>query len=324
MPSELTIWCNARFPESETAELEAGVRPHRLLRLDENASNLTAGGPSELLAEADVAFGQPDPDQVKSLANLRWVHLTSAGYTRYDRADMRVSLAARGAALTTSSSVYDEPCAQHLLAFMLAQARRLPASLADQLALRSWDYERIRPTTRLLGHQTTLILGYGAIARRLIELLAPFHMNLMAVRQHVRGDEAIPVYPIGKLIDLLPTADHVVNCLPASSSTDRLMGSAQFLAMKRGAQFYNIGRGTTVDQPSLIAALESSTIAGAYLDVTEPEPLPSDDPLWTTPNCYITPHIGGGYDDEALGVVHHFLANLRRFEANEPLLDQVI
>jgi phosphoglycerate dehydrogenase-like enzyme len=95
-------------------------------------------------------------------------------------------------------------------------------------------------------------------------------------------------------------------------------------AMKPGAIFYNIGRGTTVDQAALAEALGSGRLSAAYLDVTDPEPLPPEHPLWTTPNCVITPHTAGGHSDEWDRLVDHFLANLRRHEAAEPLLDRVI
>jgi len=93
--------------------------------------------------------------------------------------------------------------------------------------------------------------------------------------------------------------------------------------MKNGAVFYNVGRGVTVDQPALLAALRSGRLAAAYLDVTDPEPPPPDDPIWSVPNCWITPHAAGGHQDESERVVAHFLENLRRFEAGDPLLDRV-
>ncbi len=94
--------------------------------------------------------------------------------------------------------------------------------------------------------------------------------------------------------------------------------------MKRGARFYNIGRGPTVDQPSLIAALADRHLDAAYLDVTDPEPLPPDHPLWSAPNCFICPHTGGGHREESVRLVRHFLANLALFEAGQPLVDRVI
>ena len=324
MPTNLTIWCNASFDAAASTELASGTRSHRLLSAQVKGGNLTAGSESDLLAQADVAFGQPHPDQVISLPNLKWVHLTSAGYTRYDRDDVREAIASRDARLTNSSGVFADSCAQHVLAFMLAHARRLPAAFESQATGPSWAYDKLRSRTRVLADETVLILGFGAIARRLVELLAPFNLRILAVRQHVRGDESIPVYPIGELLRWLPSADHVVNLLPSSPTADGLVDAACFGAMKPGARFYNVGRGTTVDQPALIAALESNLLAAAYLDVTYPEPLPSDHPLWRAPNCFITPHVAGGHQDEDTHLVRHFLANLRRFEVGEPLHDLVM
>ncbi|HWA83798.1 MAG TPA: D-2-hydroxyacid dehydrogenase, partial [Fimbriimonadaceae bacterium] len=233
-------------------------------------------------------------------------------------------LRARGAVLTNSSSVFDEPCAQHLLAFMLAQARQLPQALSEQIRTQDWAYERLRPRTRLLQDQTVLLVGFGAIARRLAELLQPFHLNVLAVRRQPRGDEPIPVHPIRDLMELLPEADHVVNALPSNPFTDGLIDEACFAAMKPGAILYNIGRGTTVDQTALIRAIESGLLDAAYLDVVDPEPLPAGHPLWTAPNCWITPHIGGGHTLEYPRLVAHFLGNLRLFEAGEPLLDRIV
>ena len=92
----------------------------------------------------------------------------------------------------------------------------------------------------------------------------------------------------------------------------------------RGVVFYNIGRGTTVAEDALRAALTDGRVAAAYLDVTSTEPLPPENPLWSAPNCFITPHTGGGHATESVRLVRHFLANLTRFAAGEPLLDRVV
>jgi phosphoglycerate dehydrogenase-like enzyme len=323
MASDLTIWCNADLNAAARGELEDGCAGQRLLIAERPIPNLGAVVPSESLQEADIAFGQPSPEQVIENKKLRWMHITSAGYTRYDRADFKAALAARGAQFTNSSSVFNEPCAQHLLAFMLAQARQLPYAFADQRENRSWIFDQIRARSRVLENETVLILGYGAIAHRLVELLAPFSLNVIAVRQRVRGDENVPTYPNGELDQLLPGADHIVSTLPASDSTYQMMSAHRFTLAKPGAVFYNIGRGTTVDQNALIQSLESGYLAAAYLDVTDPEPLPSDHPLWKAQNCWITPHTGGGRQDEHVHLVRHFLSNLSHFVAGEPLLDRV-
>ncbi|HEU0186102.1 MAG TPA: D-2-hydroxyacid dehydrogenase [Blastocatellia bacterium] len=283
--SALTIWTNAKFSDEVRTALEAKVAPHRLIYATEaNESNLAAAAVDPRLAEADVAFGQPDADQVMRLDKLRWIHLTTAGYTAYDRDDFKNALRARGAILTNSSGVYDDPCAQHALAMMMAFARRLPESLKAQLDDRAWHWMRRRSESFLLNGQTALLFGFGAIAVRLCELLAPFRMNLIGVRRTVKGDEPVTVISEGQVAEFLPLADHVVDMLPGSDSTTRYFNEDRFGRMKPGALFYNIGRGSTVDQEALLAALERGSLAGAYLDVTTPEPLPPDHPLWSAPN----------------------------------------
>ena len=323
-PDPLTVWCNARFTPAATEALRRGVAGHRLVfSSTPPTGNLAGGAPDPELERADVAFGQPDPVQVIQLPRLRWVHLTSAGYTRYDRDDLRAALRARGAALTNSSTVYAEPCAEHAFAMMMSLARRLPQCVDEQRAGRVWNAAEHRIRSRVLVGRTAVIAGYGAIGRRLAELLAPLRMNVIAVRRRPAPEENVRVVSHDHLDALLPHADHVVNLLPENAGTVGFFNAARIAAVKPGGVFYNIGRGTTVDQDALVAALTSGRLSAAYLDVTEPEPLPPDHPLWSAPNCYITPHTAGGRDDEFEQLVGHFLANLRRLETGEALADRI-
>ena len=322
--SQFTIWTNANLPVKEAEQLAVSVLPHRLLYATEMSSlNLKACPPDLQLAQADIAFGQPDADQIIRFPKLKWIHLTTAGYTPYDRDDLREALRKRNAWLTTSSGVYDEPCAQHVLAMMMAFARRLPESLETQRTDCSWPADERRERSFLLNGQTALIVGFGEIATRLCELLAPLRMKLIGVRRRVRGDEAIQLIEESQLAEYLPQADHIINVLPANGSTLAYFDARKFQRMKRGAYFYNIGRGATVDQNSLEEALRSGMLAGAYLDVMTPEPLTPNHALWRTPNCYITPHSAGGYDREMAGLVEHFIENLRRFGSGQPLLNRI-
>ncbi|HEX3694500.1 MAG TPA: D-2-hydroxyacid dehydrogenase [Polyangia bacterium] len=308
---ELSIYCNADFPATAQALFQQSTAGHRV---------------AATLAEADVALGQPNVDGVIASARLRWVQLTSAGYTNYDRDDVRAALKARDAALTKSSLVFDEPCAEHLLAFFYAQARQLPQALEEQRGARGWPQKTVRSRSRLLRGQSALIAGLGSIARRLIELIAPLGMELTVMRRQVVGDEPVRAvaWDSAEAVRALGDADHVLNILPAAPATDGFFSAARLQAMKKGAIFYNIGRGTTVDQAALIAALTTGHIGAAYLDVTTPEPLPPEDPLWTAPNCFITPHAAGGHDDESVRLVRHFLDNLARFSSGQPLIDRVV
>jgi phosphoglycerate dehydrogenase-like enzyme len=323
--SALTIWTNAKFSDDVRAALAANVAPHQLIYSTEaNESNLAAAAVDPRLAVADIAFGQPDVEQVMRLDNLKWIHLTTAGYTAYDRDDFKNTLRARGAMLTNSSGVYDDPCAQHALAMMMAFARRLPESLKTQLDDRAWHWTRRRSESFLLNGQAALLFGFGAIAIRLCELLAPFRMNLIGVRRTVKGGEPVRIITEEQVSEFLPRADHIVNMLPGNDSTISYFNEDRFQRMKPGAFFYNIGRGSTVDQEALLAALKRGGLAGAYLDVTTPEPLPPDHPLWSAPNCFITPHSAGGANREQHELIRHFLENLRRFAGGAELLDRIV
>jgi phosphoglycerate dehydrogenase-like enzyme len=317
------VWTNATLPEPAMQALRTGVGEGNLVVSAEATSNLASGAFCPALNQAAIAFGQPDPQQAMQLPNLRWVHLTSAGYTRYDAPEFRSACADSGAVLTNSSSVFDEPCAQHVLAMMLAECRRIPQSVAAS-RMGSWDYAEQRRRARILQGDTVLILGYGAIGRRLAELLAPFRLRVMGLRRSPRGDEGVPVFGIDRLAEFLPEADHLVNVLPANPESSRLLGRSEFESLPWGARFYNVGRGTTVDQAALIAALRSGQLSAAYLDVTDPEPPVAGDPIWTAPNCFITPHIAGGRQNEAMEMVNHFLGNLERWRRSQPLLDRII
>ncbi len=321
----LTIWCNTKFNAAATRLLDAGLSGHRLVISKlANSSVLVAGSSDPKLAEAEVAFGQPAVEDCLRCPGLRWVELSSAGYTRYDRDDLREEFLRRGTVLTNASEVFADSCAQHVLAMMLALGRQLPQSLQDQLTDRSWHYAERRYDSRLLTGQTVLLLGFGAIGRRLAELLTPFGVTLFAVRRQTRSERAVRIIPEENISSALALADHVVNILPENDATLNYVNARRLACAKPGARFYNVGRGTTVDQSALLDALQSGRLGAAYLDVTVPEPLPPEHPLWTAPNCFITPHTGGGRHDQDEALVRHFLANLAAFERGEPMTDRIV
>lgn len=323
-----TIWSNHGFQPEALDLIRQGLAAggHRFIQSkNSSASVLAAGAADPALAEADIAFGQPEVGDVMRLSRLRWVALTTAGYTRYDRADLRTALQARGAMLTKASLVFADPCAQQVLAAMLAVARRLPSQLRNQDGAREWLYLEDRFYASVLTGQSVVLLGFGAIGRRLAELLRPFAMKITVFRRNPGGEDAgIAVVDEAGLPGALAQADHVVNILPDSDATRGFMSAARFAQLKPGARFYNIGRGTTVDQDALMAALESDRLATAYLDVMEPEPLPPEHPLWRTKNCLITCHIGGGTREQDLQLVRLFLGNLARFARGEALADRIV
>ncbi len=321
----LDVFVDVSLPPETMAKLREGAVGCRVIMSRWPAvSVLARAEPDTALAQADIAFGQPDPGLVLASERLRWMHVASSGITRYDTPEFRAQLKQKGIVFTHSPSVYAEPCANQVLCFMLAQSRVLPRALTTRCPGGSADWRALRDGCVLLRGQRALILGYGAIGRRLVELLRPFDMYVTAYRRRPRGDEAVPVIPAEALNAALAESDHVVNILPESAETRGFFDAARFAAIKPGAVFYNIGRGTTVNQKALEAALRSGHLRAAWLDVTDPEPLPDDHPLWTAPNCYITPHIAGGYSTETESLIRHFLENLRRFRSGEPMLDRVV
>ncbi len=305
----MKIWTNTKYGAAATALLREGTVGHQF---------------TDDMAEAEIVFGFTDPAQHQDAPSLRWIQVPAAGYEKFDTLEWRAWLKHCGIALTNSSSVYNEPCAQHILAMLMALARRIPQACALQAGDRSWPQWEERAEIHLLNGQTALLLSYGAIARRLCELLAPLQMNLIAVRRTPTGTEPIKTITEAELNDYLPTADHVINILPANPATREFVNAERFAAMKRGAIYYSIGRGTTTDQDALVAALQSGPLSYAYLDVTTPEPLPPEHVLWTLPNCHITPHTAGGHHNEQERLVRLFLENLRRFTADEELIDRIV
>lgn len=317
------MFIGVTFPEEAETQLERGLAGYDVARSTRKAtSNLVPhSGDDEI--DADIVFGQPSVGALEASPRVRWVHLTSAGYTRYAEPSVRELLASQSVALTTSSSVYAEPCATHAIALTLALLRRLDEAMDQQRGPRAWPSAIIRARSAVLADARVLVLGYGAIGKRLTELLLAFKSNIVVLREKPRGDEPVRVITSASLADELPQADIVISTLPESSSTRGLLGRAHIERMKPHAIFVNVGRGTTVDQPALTEALVSGALAGAGLDVTDPEPLPPDHPLWTAPNCIITPHTAGGRRDEHTRLVRHFLDNLKRYERGEALLDHV-
>jgi phosphoglycerate dehydrogenase-like enzyme len=321
----LTIWCNAKFNDAATRLLTEGLRGHHLVYSKQTSANVLAAGSADpALATADVAFGQPVPADCLNNPRLRWVEVSTAGYTRYDTAEFKEAFRARGAAFTNASGVFADSCAQHVMAMMLALGRQLLPSYRDQLGDHSWHHAELRAACRLLTGQTVMMLGFGAIGRRLAQFLTPFGTKLYAVRRSVHSEPGVNIVPEEKLSATLPLADHVVNILPENAETRNYVNARRLACCQPGARFYNVGRGTTVDQNALLEALRSGRIGAAYLDVFDPEPLPADHPLWTAPNCFVTAHTAGGRHDQDEALVKHFLTNLAAFEAGAAMQDRVV
>jgi len=197
------------------ALLREGTRAHTLvLSGDLNSSVLAVGGRDPSFAGVDIAFGQPNPEDCLANSSLRWIEVSTAGYTRYDNLPFKDAIRSRGSVFTNASQVYAEPCAEHVLAMMLTLSRELLASFAAQNGDRGWDYAQRRSRSVLLQGQTVVLLGFGAIGKRLAELLAPFGMRIYAIRRQLRSEPGVHVVSEESMTKVLAEADHVVNVLP--------------------------------------------------------------------------------------------------------------
>ncbi|HWS57474.1 MAG TPA: 2-hydroxyacid dehydrogenase [Actinotalea sp.] len=230
------------------------------------------------------------------LPNLRVVQLPSAGY------EHAVEHLPPGVALCNGRGVHDAGTAELAVALVLASQRGIDQAVRDR------SEHRWAPTFRSsLADRRVLVLGHGSIGRAIIHRLEAFEVEVVAVAGTAREDGGRHVHAVGELPALLPTADVVVVIVPLTAATHHLVDAAFLAAMPDGALLVNVARGKVVDTDALLAELTAGRLRAA-LDVTDPEPLPADHPLWDAPNLVLTPHVGG-YTD-ATGP--RFLALLRR------------
>jgi phosphoglycerate dehydrogenase-like enzyme len=273
--------------------------------------------------DADGWIGWELPAHLLTAATrLRWMHAAGAGVERYELAQ----IAARGVILTNSSGVSAPNMAEHVLGMMIALNRRFPRLLRAQTR-REWrDEETHREVGELQG-QTVLIAGIGEIGRAVAQRAAAFGMRVNGLRR--RADASPPagfhrVFAIADLHAALADADHVVVTLPNTLRSRGLFDAAAFAAMKPGAAIYNVGRGPVIDTAALIAALEAGHLAGAGLDVTDPEPLPADSALWDMENVLITAHTSGAtprYWERQADLIIDNIRRIQRGDAPRNLVD---
>jgi phosphoglycerate dehydrogenase-like enzyme len=246
--------------------------------------------------------------------NLEWFHSMSAGVD----SPVFSMFTGRGVRLTTSSGASAPPIAGTVMLYLLALSRGLPAWLRAQAA-HQWAPAPFRE----LDGRRLVVVGYGPIGREVVRLAQAFRMDPVVVRRAVGGDEPCAVRPLAELRDAVADADAIVLALPLTETTRGLVSADVIAAMPPHAVFVNVGRGELVDQQALTAALASGRLAGAGLDVFDPEPLPADDPLWDLPNVIISPHTSGSSDGTSRRVAEIFLDNLGRFTRGEPLRNDV-
>jgi phosphoglycerate dehydrogenase-like enzyme len=278
------------------------------------------------LADADflVVWGNPGDqlrDAASRLTRLRWVQTLAAGPDSVIAAGFPPPVV-----ITSGNGLHDLTVAEHALALVLAAARELPKLTRAQIGHR-WAAESggLRPAVdpdnfRTLRDAHVVIWGFGGIAATLAPYLSMLGARVTGVARSAGTRHGFPVETEAALPSLLPAADVLINILPATSSTARIVDAGLLALLPPKAWFVNVGRGATVDEEALLAALNSGSLAGAALDVFETEPLPVSSELWDLPNVIITPHSAGG---RPLGAVDLIRSNLDALLAGRSLRNVV-
>lgn len=270
-----------------------------------------------LLATAEILFDFDHThreDLPEVAPNVRWVQATSAGIGQFVA---RMGYAERMPAtlFTTASGVHAAPLAEFCLMSILNHYRGLRHLQACQ---QRHHWERFA-TTDLQG-KTVAIIGLGRIGGEVARLCQAFGMTVIGVRNTLSSVAHVDqLHPPEELHRVLPQAGVVIMIAPHTPQTERMLGAAEFAAMPDGALFINIGRGSTVDEDALIAALQSGKLGGAALDVFAEEPLPASSPLWEMPNVLVSPHSASTSDRENERITDLFCDNLRRYLDGRPL-----
>lgn len=269
-------------------------------------------GPEDL---GDVVFFTVPYDRpfglepVKRLSGVRVVQALTAGYEHL------IPLLPGGVTLCNARGLHDASTAEHALGLILAAQRELPRWALEQDAGR-WNHTH----TRSLAGSRVLIVGYGSIGAALDARLRACEAETVRVARRPRP--ADQVHAVSELDALLPTADVVVLVTPLSEETRGLLDARRLALLPDGGLVVNVGRGPVLDTPAMLAEAASGRLRAA-LDVTDPEPLPADHPLWKCPGVFITPHVAGGAADFYPKAAAFTAAQIRAFASGQPLRNVV-
>ena len=284
--------------------------------VSDNAAALKA------VANADAIIGFCTPEILQRAKRVQWIQMLSAGV---ERCVGIPAVGERGLLVTNMQRVAGPVMAEHVMALTFALARDLPAYIGAQGSGR-WEREprgAIRAVS--LEGKTMLVVGLGGIGIEVAQRAHAIGMRVLATRASGREGPDFVSY-VGlpdEMPKLLPEADVVVDTLPLTEQTRQLFDARSFSAMRAGAFFINVGRGGTVVTADLVNSLKQNHLGGAALDVTDPEPLPQDHPLWHLPNVIITPHVSADSEFEENRHWEIACENLRRYVAGERMLSVV-
>jgi len=267
-------------------------------------------------ADAEVIFSKQFPPATLSAApNLCWVQAGTAGVNHI----LAAGLGEREILLTNARGAHGIPMAEQILAMMFAFAVRLPILLQAQGVQRHVAPQVIREKFEL-EQQTLCVIGLGDIGGTLAQKAKRLGMRVLGVRRtETPFADLDGQYTPAQLQEVLPQADHVALCLPLTAATTAIIGESELRAMNASTYIYNVGRGASIAPTALLRALQEGWIAGAGLDVTAPEPLPADSPLWGMSNVILCQHTSGSSPYNADRITQIFLDNLGRYRRGEAL-----
>ena len=275
-----------------------------------------------ILEEAEVILGICSPQLIRTAKKLRWLQHFGSGV---DRCLLSPEAKQADFILTNAQHTAGPPIAEHVIAMLMMLIRNLHYFHHLQQE-QTWQRPPDTPSPMIeIGGKTMLVVGLGGIGTEVARRAAALGMRVMATRRSGReGPDFVDYVGLpDELPELAAQADVIVNTLPLTRETTGIFNSEFFAAVKQGAYFISIGRGRSTDTAALIAALKSGKLAGAGLDVTDPEPLTKGHELWTLPNVIITPHISymtdRGFERNRLVITE----NLRRYIQGERLLNVV-
>jgi phosphoglycerate dehydrogenase-like enzyme len=278
----------------------------------------------ELAEPAEIAFALGLPKEaVARAAQLKWVHCSGHAVGHFPLADLGV----RGVTVTNSRGIQSTPIAEHVMACLLALARRLPQTMRDQQE-RLWRPNELigDASPWVLSGRTLGVIGVGTIGEAIAVRAKAFGMRVIGVRRHPKRqrpagfDEVLGAADMDRVLEL---ADIVVVAAPLTTDTNLLLDTDAIATMKPGAIVVNIARGQLLDEEALANALAEGRLGGAVLDVFTTEPLPAHSPFWSAPNVIVTPHTSGFRAEHFDAVIDLFSENLTRFEQGVELLNVV-
>lgn len=293
------------FPEIEVVQVSMGA----------NREDVMPG--------VQAYLGLCGPRLLERLPDLRWVGLVSAGLDECD--PIADELIERGVVVTNMRRVHARQIAEHAIAMALSFVRDLNRYTREQT---SGEWTRFGTATAGLEQvedKTMLVVGLGGIGTETARRAHALDMRVVATRNSRReGPDYVDYVGLShELLELTADADVIVNATPLTPDTRELFDAEFFRTMKESAYFINVGRGESVVNEDLVAALEAGELAGAGLDVTFPEPLPAGHPLWSMPNVILTPHVAASSDQLFPRIASVMLENVRRYMSGASLLNEV-